>query len=267
MDQMQKQLKHFFFDLDGTITESRTEISDSMRDALLGLTKKGADVIIVSGAQYSQMQKQLCSAIEEVATMAQNGNHAMSASGELIWEQKFNWIQKMYVLILCDNFQRSIMFDDILDLVEDRGSQISFSFVGHNAPLEKKKAFDPTRAKRNKAISAVKYQDYFSDIKDSGVSWAIGGTTCIDFYLLGKGANIDNFIEFNEWNKDECIYVGDALTDGGNDASVVGVIETRSIKDPAECESVIKQFTKDFMIDEPEEDEDDDDELLGDIVD
>lgn len=261
-------IKHFFFDLDNTITESRTEISDSMRDALLGMTKKGADVIVVSGAQFSQMQKQLCSAIEEVATMAQNGNHSMSASGILMWENKFDWLQKLYVFNLCDKLRNDykLFYDSIFNIVEDRGSQISYSFVGHDALLEKKKAFDPDRSKRNKVLVKKSYQEFLEDIKASGVSWAIGGTTCIDFYIKSKGENIEEFIKFFNWNKDECIYVGDALTDGGNDTSVIGVIPTKSIKDPAECESVIKEFTKEFMIDEPEDDEDEEDELLGEGV-
>ena len=29
-----------------------------------------------------------------------------------------------------------------------------------------------------------------------------------------------------KWNKDECVYYGDALIPGGNDESVIGVIET-----------------------------------------
>ena len=43
------------------------------------------------------------------------------------------------------------------------------------------------------------------------------------------------------WNKEECLYVGDALFPGGNDAVVVGVVPTHQIKDPDDTFRFIKE--------------------------
>jgi hypothetical protein len=34
-----------------------------------------------------------------------------------------------------------------------------------------------------------------------------------------------------QWQKEDCLYIGDALFPGGNDETVVGVIPTQLVKD------------------------------------
>lgn len=260
-------IKHFFFDLDGTITKSRSPITEEMADLLLKLTAKGADVIIVSGAEKERIYTQVGRVIEEVFVMAQNGNNTYESSGRKLWDNKLNWIQKYNILNLCEFFQRIKVGTDSddIDLVEDRGSQISFSFVGHNAPLDVKKEWDPSGDKRKEILNDSMFEIWLDDIKESGVNWAIGGTTCIDFYISNKGENIDKLIKEMNWEKGECVYVGDALFKGGNDETVVGVIETIKVKDDIECESIVKKFIKEYVgqLVEIEEEEDE----LGNIMD
>jgi hypothetical protein len=61
----------------------------------------------------------------------------------------------------------------------------------------------------------------------------IGGSTSFDYIHKDrhKGANVAKLIELKGWNKDDCIYFGDGLYPGGNDESVIGVIETVLVRD------------------------------------
>jgi hypothetical protein len=110
------------------------------------------------------------------------------------------------------------------DQVEDRGSQISFSFTGHHAPIEEKKAFDPGGAIRNDILARYPLNPL--------IEAKVGGTTCIDYFPKGlnKGYNIEKYIAAKGWKKSECIYIGDALFPGGNDETVIGVIPTFPVK-------------------------------------
>lgn len=228
--------KHFFFDMDGTLTRSRTEITREMSAALMSLVEAGSDVIVVSGAKQEQMFKQLGSVVEEVAIMAQNGNESYNSIGGLLWRRELSEEQRSAVIAFIDRIKGV----DNGDLVQDRGCQISFSAIGHNAPLKKKEAYDPGGKKRKVEIDAHKHT--IKELAKLGVHVAIGGTTCIDFYTQTKGENVEDFIVRQRWLNRDCVYVGDALFEGGNDHTVVGVIPTLQVSGPDEALTVIKGF-------------------------
>ena len=58
---------------------------------------------------------------------------------------------------------------------------------------------------------------------------------------------------------EECVYVGDALFAGGNDESVIGVVDTIAVEDSAHCLDTVKKFI-DMIPDKPIEDDEDEDE-------
>lgn len=258
--------KHFFFDMDMTLTESTQKISESMKKAMARFLNFGADVVVVSGARKEKMIEQLGATAEECALLAQNGNHAESASGSALWTRELTWIQKYKILdLLYEVIDLSKV--DPLDLVQDRGCQISYSLIGHNADLDLKRKADPTQAHRKAIIESN--AGMFKRLENVGVQCAIGGTTCIDFYTHTKGMNVAEFIKERGWLPEECVYVGDALYPGGNDHTVVGVIDTVQVSGPVETENFIKQATElmrgqmdleeddDHCDDDDEEDDDD----------
>jgi len=234
--------KHFFFDMDGTLTRSRSEISHTMIACLRGLIENRGDVVVVSGAVKDQIIKQVGEIANEIIILAQNGNHAEFSSGEIIWHNELTDLQKKVVFDLAQKMisqlELSVRSPD--DLVEDRVCQISYSLIGHNAPLEEKEAADPDRIVRKDLLS--RFESEVSQLNDLGIQARIGGTTCIDFTSLNKGDNVKCFVERMGWSPDECVYVGDALFEGGNDNSVVGIIPTCSIDSPKECEEAIRLF-------------------------
>lgn len=226
--------RHVFFDLDNTLMLSRTLMAERHR-ALFTRLCELKDVVVVSGAQASQIRAQIPELITaNFYILGQTGNEAIDRAGKLIWKEQFSEEQTRAVLSFIEMIKRELNLEvvDPDDLVELRGAQISYSPIGHHEALEKKYAFDPGAEKR-KAILARHATDV-NALKESGVDVVPGGTTCFDFFLLGrnKGFNVVRLIGQENWKNEESVYVGDALFKGGNDETVIGVIPTHAVKDP-----------------------------------
>lgn len=196
-------MKYLFLDLDNTVSASRQKVDPRMKEAL----SKFPTVIVVSGAEESQMRYQLDGLSCE--TLSQNGNV------NPLWERR---LTQEEVELIDAHIRSYTTIED--DQYENRGAQISYSFTGHHAPLDLKKAFDPTGDKRAKVLNEHPLP--------KGIEARIGGTTCIDYFPKGlnKGANIKRFIQERGWATYDCLYVGDALFPGGNDETVIGIIPT-----------------------------------------
>jgi phosphomannomutase len=122
------------------------------------------------------------------------------------------------------------------ELIEDRGSQITFSAIGQQAPLEEKKRWDPDFTKRKK-IKA------FLDKSIPAFSVRLGGTTSVDVTRQGidKAYGIRKLRDILGVAINEMIFIGDALFPGGNDypAKEAGVASIQ-VKDPHETKRVIE---------------------------
>ncbi len=225
-------LKHFFFDLDNTLTRSKSHIAPEHKPILNNLIAH-ADVIVVSGHGASDIRAHL----EEVSgyhTLGQNGNKAETADGRVLWDRRLTDAQKeaIHAFIAKARAHLALSVRNENDIIEDRGAQIAFSLIGHHEDTPKKEAFDPGGKKRRALI-----RDLSADVErlaqEYGIEMTIGGTTNIDIYQLGKhkGYNVAAYIEAMGWKKEDCIYLGDALFPGGNDETVVGVIPTKAVQD------------------------------------
>ena len=42
------------------------------------------------------------------------------------------------------------------------------------------------------------------------------------------------------WKKEECVYFGDMLFPGGNDESVIGVIDTEAVENPDDTLNILR---------------------------
>lgn len=229
------QYSHIFFDMDGTVTRSRTRITADMKVALEALMGSGRDVIIISGQGAAAIRDQVGSA---TYFLGQNGNDAIrAASEEELWNETLSEKEKQEILDHIASLPRDWEIKDENDLVHDRGSQIAFSFLGFNEDIERKEAFDPTGELRTRIL---KEHPLVSDT----VEVKIGGTTTLDYIKKGyhKGFNIEKLIGVMEWNKDDCLYIGDALYPGGNDEAVIGVIDTLQVADPNETLKVVRSI-------------------------
>jgi phosphomannomutase len=230
---MYRHKKHLFFDMDDTVTPSRTPMEDELYEFYASLPH---DIIVVSGAQVSQIDIQVRNL--PVYRLGQNGNQAINPENTHLWNETLSeehtrhiheHVQKVRAL-------HAIPVADENDLVEHRGAQMSYSLIGHNQPLEHKKMCDPERKVRLSLLEQVPFESDELEVK-------IGGTTCFDYFQKGKhkGFNVNRLIEHMGWNKDECIYFGDAIFPGGNDETVIGVIDTYPVQHHLHTYQVLRE--------------------------
>lgn len=227
------QYKHIYFDLDDTLTPSRTPMLAEHIPLFMRLCKE-KDVIVVSGAQESQMKSQLTPETDGMYyLLTQNGNLAMAPDGAVLWKESFSDEQVAAIMHIIELLKAdaNMTVANENDLIENRGSQISYSVIGHHESLENKRAYDPDGARRRALLGGRRAE--VDDLTKHGIEITIGGTTCFDIFLAGrnKGFNVKRLADQLGWNIDECVYLGDALQPGRNDASVIGVMPTRAVKD------------------------------------
>lgn len=239
--------QHFFFDLDNTLTRSRSHILPEHATILQALSER-ADVIVVTGGRRSQIAKQLDPEMAgRYYVLAQNGNEAAKKDGTELWMRSPTDAQKTAILNLIEEMKThlNLTVKDENDLIEDRGCSIAYSTIGHNEDVSKKEQYDPDHGKRLALI------DHFHEKvellrSEHGIEVRTGGTTCLDFFHAGKnkGYNVAELLDVMQWQKDDSLYIGDALFPGGNDETVVGVIPTQSVDDYHATYAHLSDFLK-----------------------
>ncbi len=234
------------FDLDGTLAESKSPVDAEMVqliNALLSVTK----VAIISGGDWPQFQKQLLENYFEQDRLANlfllptcgTKFYRYTSVWEKIYSNDFSIPQKYKII---DAINETIELLALTppetwgEVIEDRDSQITFSALGQNAPIAKKKEWDSDFAKRTR-MSAV-LTELIPEF-----SIRIGGTTSIDITQLGidKAFGIAKLEEILGIQRSEMLFVGDAVFPGGNDYAVKesGVVSIQ-VRDQDETKRVIE---------------------------
>lgn len=215
--------------MDGTVCDSKQIIGEQM---LVEMKLNAKNVIIISGQSKEHMDRQLAGL--ECTRMPQSGN---------ITDMWINTLTKaeaveIYAHInkLKNIFRKHFSWKRI-DHIDNRGCQISLSFMGHDATYEDKIGFDPDRSIRKKILQKIPFVH-------QTLSCTVAGTTCLDYTKTDgkKGNNIKRYIDVKGWDPNECIYFGDALFKGGNDESVIGVIDTVEVSGPDELLIKLKKY-------------------------
>lgn len=234
------------FDLDGTLALSKQPLDPAMADALADLLGV-ADVAVISGGDWPQFDKQVASRLPARADRARLW--LMPTTGTKLYTYRDGGWAPVYADLFSDDEKARIIaaFDESLkatgfvperswgERIEDRGSQITFSALGQQAPLDAKERWDPDHAKR-KLIQADLRQ------RLPGLAINIGGTTSIDVTRAGvdKAYGLKRLSEESGIPLDAMLFVGDAIFPGGNDypAKALG-LDTVRVRDPDETLSVI----------------------------
>lgn len=217
------EYKHLFFDLDETVTPSRSIILPHMKE-LMG--RLPTDIAIISGLVPETIQKHVDGL--RIITMGQNGNCTYDYNGKLLWNDVLTQREKEAILKHISQIinLNTFVLKDAGDIIEDRDSQIAYSLIGHHEDVAKKKLSDPTLELRKRALTLYPLHDQTVEVR-------ISGSTTLDYLRKGahKGTNVRRLIEHYGWNLDDCVYFGDRLHPGGNDEPVIGVIDTIPVTD------------------------------------
>jgi HAD superfamily hydrolase (TIGR01484 family) len=234
------------FDLDGTLAESKSPIDADMSRLLHDLLSI-VKVAVISGGDWPQFEEQVLSHLPHDQTVANLsllptcGTKFFRYTGkwEKIYSEDFSPDEKTKIIASLEKavaesgFKASKVWGEV---IEDRGSQITFSALGQQAPLEEKEKWDPGFAKRQK-IKAI------LDPLIPGYSVRLGGATSIDVTKPGidKAYGIRKLRDVLGIPLTEMIFIGDALFAGGNDypAEQAGVVSI-CVRGPHETKRVIQ---------------------------
>ncbi len=124
------------------------------------------------------------------------------------------------------------------DQLQDRGSQITLSILGRNAPDDKKRAADPDGKRRREWLF------FLRERLGDKYSMRIGGTTSIDITPKGidKAYGIRRFLEANGLKPSEALFFGDKLGPDGNDFPATQVVDCIEVLDPAHMLEILRPF-------------------------
>jgi phosphomannomutase len=226
------------FDLDGTLAPSKSRLPEPMSGLLSRLLEK-YQVCVISGGRIQQFHKQLLDDLkatpEELAKL-----HLMPTCGTRYYEfdtagndwrqvyaEDFNEDEKQQIIAALNKG-----FDDLGlrekpeniygETIEDRGSQVTFSALGQDIVDELgeegvriKHEWDPDNSKKNKL------RDYIAPLIPE-FEVRVGGITSIDVTKKGidKAYGMQKLTELLGVTKEEILFIGDRIIEGGNDYPV-----------------------------------------------
>ncbi len=238
-------------DLDGTLAPSKSAIDGEMA-VLIAELLRHKSLAVIGGGSYEQFRDQFISALDIGAEQARSLYLFPTCATSMYVFSKGGWlcayaerltrpekekITKAFNLALpLGGYVRPIKtYGEVL---EDRGTQITFSALGQTAPLHLKSSWDPD-ASRRMAIKA-----YLEKIIPE-FDVRIGGTTSIDVTRKGrdKAYGIRNIVKRLHYGINEMLFIGDALFEGGNDypARTTGV-DCIQISGPEEAKALIRDM-------------------------
>jgi len=243
--------KLIIFDLDGTLTESKQPLTSEMAFSLaklLAVTKVG----IISGGALSQFLKQVVAKLPVDADLTHL--YLLPTSGAALYEfQNDDW-KKIYEERLSEKdkdtietaMRAAVKETGIIDFetpawgerIEYRGSQVTLSALGQQAPIVEKKAWDTNHTKRQtlRAAIALRLPEFLV---------SVGGSTSIDVTRLGidKAYGVRKLCERLGIPESKAFFVGDELGAGGNDEAVYKTdVVAKSVKNPSETGRLIESL-------------------------
>ena len=221
------------FDLDDTLAPSKSALDPTMIDLLvqlLGVT----EVCVISGGQFGQFQAQIIDNLPSIPPDLLARLHLLPTCGTQyyrseaqgwtqVYAENLSDEQKTRALDAVEQTARSLGYwenDTWGPILEDRGSQITFSALGQAAPVAAKIAWDPTGEKKNTLRAAV--QALLPDLEVRS-----GGSTSVDITRQGidKAYGMKRLATLTGVDLDDMLFVGDRLDENGNDypVKVLGV--------------------------------------------
>jgi phosphomannomutase len=239
-------LRAVAFDLDDTLTVSKSKIEEPMARLLDQLLCR-LDVCIISGGKFEQFNSQVLQYLQ-ASSSGLSRLHIMPTCGTSYYTWTGASWHRNYAHDLSRNKKARII--KVLtegakelglwesnpwgEIIEDRGSQVTYSALGQMAPVDAKYKWDPDGSKKRIL------RDYAAEhLPDLEVR--VGGSTSVDVTLKGidKAYGIKKLMVELNVSPGQLLFIGDRLGEGGNDYPVRGLgvhwIEVTGWQDTAHC--------------------------------
>jgi phosphomannomutase len=240
------------FDLDDTLAPSKSSLDPQMASLLAELLAV-VRVCVISGGQFGQFESQLIAGLPASATPLFDRLYLLPTCGTQYYRYDNGWIQqyaenltpeqKRLALTVVETEARRLGLwesDTWGDILEDRGSQITFSALGQSAPVDAKRAWDPDGSRKESLRAAVAPQLPDLEVRS-------GGSTSIDITRKGidKAYGMRKLADLTSIPISRMLFVGDRLDEGGNDYPVKATgVRTRAVADWHATADFIEAFLR-----------------------
>lgn len=223
LDAVARRARLVAFDLDNTLARSKQPMLPEMADRFSRLTRR-IDVAVVTGGRQELVVSQVLDVLTPEADLGRL--HLMPTSGT----RYYRWRDGAWRLVLSHDLSSRDKARAVASLerharalglmdgacwgerIEDRGSQITFSALGQQAPEEAKRAWDADGSLKRRLAEAVQ-----ADLPDLLVR--AGGYTSVDVMARGvdKAYAVRELAARQGIGVGDIVFVGDRMGPDGND--------------------------------------------------
>ncbi|MDT0158464.1 HAD-IIB family hydrolase [Microbacterium sp. ARD32] len=219
------------FDLDDTLAPSKGRIDVRIADLLRALLQR-VEVAIISGGNEDQFRRQVIAQLNDATASDLTRLHLLPTCGTRYLRHDGTDFTAVYAHDLTDREKTDALTalreeaerlnlwepQPWGEILEDRGSQITFSALGQQAPRDAKHAWDPDGTKRAALRDAVAP-------RLPGLEVRSGGSTSIDITRAGidKAYGMRRLAELTGIPLPDMLFYGDRLDEGGNDYPVLAI--------------------------------------------
>jgi hypothetical protein len=250
--------KIIIFDLDGTLTKSKSDLDHEMASLICELLRLRY-VAVTSGCSFQQFESQFLSGLPGSSNLRNLLLFLTCSASGYYFDRKRRRFSQAYTNLLSvqdikkilRSFQRVFAETEYVHpaktygpVFENRGSQLTFSALGQKAPLRFKRKWDPNQQKRLRIRRLLRTQ-----LPDFEIS--IGGTTSIDVTRKGvdKTLCVKKLKEHLGVERNDMLFVGDALFRGGNDYIMKSTgIRCISVSGPKETKELIRRIIQNVKV-------------------
>ena len=245
------------FDLDDTLAPSKSPMPPQMGEALVTLLGR-APVCIISGGRMEQFVDQVLERAElaDAPEPLLRRLHLMPTCGTRYYRHHDGQWSLEYahdlseterdeaVRVTEEEARRLGLWEEETwgPALEDRGSQITYSALGQEAPLEAKRAWDPSGEKKSALRDAVAARLPELEVRS-------GGSTSVDITRHGVDTayGLTRRSEQTGVDLDDMLFIGDRLDPDGNDYPVRAMgVRCRDVADWEETVRVVTELCAEY---------------------
>ncbi|MEK7151366.1 MAG: HAD-IIB family hydrolase [Patescibacteria group bacterium] len=251
MKEEYKNIKLVVFDLDGTLAPSKESVDAEMALLIQQLLEKKL-VAVIGGGKYELFEQQLVSKLDlseqllsklflfpMTSTVFYRYNNG---AWQRVYNIEFSSEEKKKILDAFDKAFVELNYhpeDTYWKVVEDRGSEITFSALGQNAPADLKIEWNKENSEFRFKIIEILHK-YIPEMEVRAA-----GLTSIDVTHKGidKEYGMKQIKNHLGVDFDEMIFIGDSLYPGGNDEPVLRTgVTCIKIEGPEDTKKIIRDL-------------------------
>jgi hypothetical protein len=248
------------FDLDGTLTETKSDLGPDMSRALVDLLRE-KKVAVIGGGSYRQFRRQFLANFDCPPALLEN-LFIFPTTATAFYHYHEGW-KNAYAHFLSKVQKQKIrkavrdVFKEVHYIppekvygktLEDRGSQMSYSFLGQDvvARLGPKGVRLKKEWTKKNTLLKLKIAGMLQK-KLPNLEVHAAGFTTIDITQHGidKAYGVRQIEKYLRIPIKDMVFIGDALYPGGNDAAAKKTgVQTIAVKGPKDTITIIKKILK-----------------------